>query len=318
MKQHIAVRWAVGLLVLGCADGGCMPGCWSPQGDGPGGAVLLGGRAVQAAEPEVKTEVFTFRHVPISRVQDFLLDRHTDPLLGLGRRDGQGGGLGGPRMNPVPKGISAWSADPTQGRLTATGTPQALLGLRTIFRLLDVPRRRIRMQVRLVDLPEDALPAQQADGAETVSVTVQNDAKLTALLARARSTPRSLVLQSDEELTALLARARSTRLNLEMIVGNNEPAFVRWQRREGDPAADVLLCPRLNGDGTVTLLVAASQPGAVAPAQENAARGGAERTEPLTLRRLPAGATLLVHRNDGRLPLLVTVREVLPVEQDKD
>jgi hypothetical protein len=186
------------------------------------------------------------------------------------------------RVGLIPAGLSGLSISSAKA-LSVSGTGEAIRKLRELIRLVDIPRQIVRLRVWLIEgakpegLAQDVAVGQSDGGVFYVAV------------------------MDEPARQALLAGARRTHLQAELECGNNGTA--RLFRPGADPrdATFAAVTPRINGDGTVTLLVPLK--GALVPPANEAG--------PTVLRRLPSGGTMLVAPREGGLALVVSV-EVLP------
>lgn len=149
------------------------------------------------------------------------------------------GGLGGKSaQNLIPKGISAWAADARKNTLSVTGSDEAIDQLKQIVRLLDIPARQVRMTVRLVEL--DAVTAAALRKHPEV---VDRDGVATVMLAKAE----------DRKLL----NARPVVFSTELNVSNNRMLHLRIPGAAAEEAQSASLIPRVNGDGSITVIASA-------------------------------------------------------------
>jgi hypothetical protein len=188
----------------------------------------------------------------------------------------------------VPPGILAWTVDERRNAVSVTGSEAAIQELRTVIRLLDVPRSSVRLRVRLVRLePDERRELGLKPAAGVLPVTA--DSALAGVSTYL--TPEQV---ARLELKPSLAAT-------EMTVFNNQPLRMRWPSDQPGWATLATLVPRLNADGSVTLFISTREPHPLAP------RGPAEL---MVLRRIPAGAAIAVAPRTPGLALLVGVRDV--------
>ncbi|HEU4752511.1 MAG TPA: secretin N-terminal domain-containing protein [Armatimonadota bacterium] len=135
----------------------------------------------------------------------------------------------------MPAGIIAWSADPAANSLRFTGSPEALDRLREVIRLLDIRPRTVRLAVRAVRLDPLAEKKLLAEGTLTGG--------------------DGLWLGGVEGKQLAELRRLPALAEIEQPVANNFFLGVRLPWRDGEPPAVANLMPRLNGDGSVTLVL---------------------------------------------------------------
>lgn len=149
------------------------------------------------------------------------------------------GGLGGKSApDMIPKAISAWAVDARKNTLSVTGSDEAIGQLKQIVRLLDIPARQVRMRVHLVQLDAAAAAALQVrpevldrDGMVTLTLTKAEDRKL--------------------------LEARSALLSTDLNVTNNRMLYLRVPGAAAEEARSASLIPRVNGDGSITVIASA-------------------------------------------------------------
>lgn len=135
----------------------------------------------------------------------------------------------------IPEGIDAWVADARKNTLTLTGSREAREQLKQVVRLLDVPARQVRVSVRLLKLE----PAQVAElQARPNRVTTGDVTYLPRLDAEDRKSLES----------------RATVLTTTLNVANNRTIFLQIPADAGQPLRQAALTPRVNGDGSVTVI----------------------------------------------------------------
>jgi hypothetical protein len=188
----------------------------------------------------------------------------------------------------VPQGITAWTVDERRNALSVTGSEAGIQEFQRVLRLVDVPVGRVRLSVRFVRIDSRDVPALGPmmeggilPGGPTAGCTALTDRRQVAALEG-----RPAVFQSD------------------LQVGHNRPLHVRWPADQAAHGIRATVVPRINADGSVTLLFSTREPGTVA---DTPAPSGM-----IVLRRLPPGAAgVLLPRTPGPA-LVVSVREVTP------
>jgi hypothetical protein len=237
-------------------------------------ALSLALLALPAAAAD-RTEEIRLQYISAGDLMTFLLPRPAHE---------QGGGLGGPDRprGLVPVGI-AGLATPSAGVLSASGSEEAIQQLRNIIRLVDIPRRRIRLSVRLIEPQPEELNRIVKDVA----------------VGKADGSAVKVGVLDEDGRNRILARAQKTLLQADLVCANGATARLLWPEDPSN-AAFPALTPRVNGDGTITLTV---------PARPDPAA-----KELIVLRRISSGQTLVVAREEGG-PTLVVTAEVLPDEK---
>lgn len=130
----------------------------------------------------------------------------------------------------MPAGVQAWSVDVRSNTVTVTGEPAGIEAFKEIVRLLDVTPRHLSLEVRFVPLDTPA----KSDGALYSSL-------------------------SDEEASGLAERSSSRAWRLP--TSNNHPVhFQAPMLGPGEPEVAQDVTPRINGDGTITVIVSARIP----------------------------------------------------------
>lgn len=226
-----------------------------------------------------RSEVIPLSYLQAAELDQFLANggSQTGPFGGGSGLRAKGlGGKDAPSL--IPSGIQAWAVDERKNALTVTGDEEAIEQLKRIVRLLDIPARQIRMTVRLVELdPADAKTLRERPDAAT------RDGVTTLTLTKPAD------VQPLQERPALLAS--------ELQVSNNRMLHLRIPAAAGD-ARRASLVPRVNGDGSITLVATALLPGAAPDAA------------PQLLFRMPSGQTGIVVDGDRRAWLITP--ELLP------
>lgn len=132
-----------------------------------------------------------------------------------------------PPLCLVPAGVQAWSIDVRSNTVTVTGEPSGIKAFKNIVRLLDVSPRHLSIEVRFIPLKEPAKP----EGALYSSL-------------------------GDEEAAALAERSSSRAWRLP--TSNNRPVhFQAPMLGPGEPEIGQGITPRINSDGTITVIVTA-------------------------------------------------------------
>ena len=200
------------------------------------------------------------------------------------------GGLGGVRAL-IPPGISAWTVDAQRNILSVTGEPEAIESLKNIVRLLDVPARQIRLEVRQLNL---------------------DDGVIRRLMARLRPLGGDAVVDGQPaEVAAMLegeelreVETKGARPSINAVVSNNRPLRVRWAKEGNLPTVAMRVTPRLNGDSSVTLFM---QSEAAPPAVQ-----GDAPALVLAVRRLAVGQGAVFALRGTEALFLVTARGLQP------
>jgi hypothetical protein len=175
------------------------------------------------------------------------------------------------RPSLIPSGVSAWAADSDRRALSVTGTEEGIAQLKQILRLLDIPRRRLKVVARAVQLTAPEREALRADP----------DIVLTDAVATLPATDKH----------KKLLEGRGSVVSAEVVVVNNGSAYVRIPQVEDRRARVVALTPRVNGDASVTLFLRGlPNPGVIEPV--------------VSLRRTASGQGVLVLDSENRLWLL--------------
>ncbi|MFN3653078.1 MAG: secretin N-terminal domain-containing protein [Armatimonadota bacterium] len=181
----------------------------------------------------------------------------------------------------VPAGITAWSVDSRANQLWVTGTPEAIGKLKELTELLDHPVQRVRITIQAVRPGPEMLQAAEKEpqtfGAEKLRILTLTPAERRAL-------------QAAPPIASLPAE-------------NNRIFRLRVPVKKDAPAGNFSLLPRINGDQSVTLIVAGRRVG------EDRSAWAA-----IFLRRLPAGGSLLLLGEALAEPLLITL-EPMPEEK---
>lgn len=217
-----------------------------------------------------------------------LIDPATGTTYQLPDPAGNGGRLGEPTGKNVrgllPAGILAITANERQKALVVTGSRKAIEELQKLVRLVDIPRRQVRVSVRVVDVDPAALqktfPEREMFVAQGVTAVATLDAKQQA---------------------ELLGVVRETSVETTADVVNNRPLRLFWPAGKNTGEGQAALVPRVNGDSSVTLLVAMSL-------TETGADNLPKVHEVTALRRVDAKHAMLVVPTAASLCLLVEAR----------
>jgi type II/III secretion system protein len=205
-------------------------------------------------------------------------------LLPVDDRRAMPGALGAPaERGLIPTGVTAWTADERRNAFEVTGTDEGIQAFKQIVQLLDVPSAQVRLSVRVLPLTAGGL-----QGLAAVPVPPEAPGWLPA---------DSFALTTGDQFAVL---ERQTALSSsEMTVTSNHPLHLLWEQGPGQPPVPATVLPRVNGDGTVTLLIwRLGLPSAVPV--------GA-----IVLRHLAGQGAVVLSPTLGTA-LVVTVREVLP------
>jgi hypothetical protein len=227
--------------------------------------LLLAALPTLAAE---KTVTLRLRHYPVADIDRMLLPEST--------------GL------PFSPGILAWTADDRRNTVTVTGSETAIQRFRELVRLIDIPKPRIRLAVRLLRI----------ERADLRGLNLEPIAGLETLAPHAGVAGAATFL-TREQVAAL--EARPALRTTEMTVANQQPLHLGWETGPEALPALARIIPRVNGDGSVTLSLTLSEQHPVDP------RGAP--AELVVLRRLPAGTAVALLPRAPDVALLVTVRE---------
>jgi type II/III secretion system protein len=194
----------------------------------------------------------------------------------------------GPRAAPaerglIPASVTAWTADERRNAFEVTGTDEGIQAFKQIVQLLDVPIPQVRLSVRILPLTAGGLRGLSAEPMPP-------------------GTPGwhpsdSFAVANRDQLASL--EAQTALSSSEMTVTSNHPLHLHWGPGPGQPPVPATVLPRVNGDGTVTLLIWRLEPPSALPL-------GA-----IVLRHL-AGQGAVVLSRTLRTALVVAVREVLP------
>jgi len=223
------------------------------------------------------TVLVPLHHLPVTEVERQLLpgEEHA-PLPGaLAARAERG---------LIPAGVTAWTADERRNAFEVTGTDEGIQSFRQIIRLLDVPARQVRLSLRVLPLVAGSL-----HGLSAVPVPP--------------GTPGwhpsdSFAMANRDQLAVLERQAALS--SSEMTVTSSHPLHLLWGEPQNHPPAPATVLPRVNGDGTVTLLLSP-------PGPSSAGREGV-----MVLRHVAPGQGAVVLSRTLGAVLVVEVREVLP------
>jgi hypothetical protein len=215
-----------------------------------------------------QTHTFPLRHRTAAEIDQQLVDSAR---------------LAAPGRGLVPDGISAWSVDDRRNALVVTGSAPALERLTQVLRLIDIPVPRVRLGVRPVRREE------------VTTRGVRTEPEQKSDIAWAVLTPA--------QVKALPAGPAGT--VTEMTVTHNHLLHARWPSQPNPPATFVAVAPRLNDDGTVTLVLSTNG--------QQLEAGQAETRLPITLfRRLPVGSALVLSPHGPGEGLMIQVEDRLP------
>jgi hypothetical protein len=236
-----------------------------------------------APPPATRTETIQLIHFPAGKLATVGV---------LEREDLIGGLIDGRTRILLPDGIAAWTVDDSRNTVTLTGTDKAIQEFKNIVRLVDVPPAQIQVAVRVLQVQ----PADLAD----VRFDLIHNSVVSEDGRHSDRTPEGLATGILDEKQAAALAARPATFATDVAVVNNGTLRLRVPRAGQPPAFSVT--PRLNGDGTITLLMPF---GEVKPAETPGQYEGL-----FALHRLYVGQTILVFLKPPGLAVLVTVREV--------
>jgi len=237
-----------------------------------------------------RTESISLKYVSPTELETVLLGNATLRLgPGALRNGGLGGGgfgsgLGGGGLGgggtKVPRGITALTANDRDRVLTVSGSEEAIVQVKNLVRLVDIPPRQIQVTVRGLELKPAPLP-------DDVLNLGNSEIKVTAPL-------------SPEQLAAVEGRVRASVLTVDITCSNNRPVRLFWPKK--DPLQLTEVIPRVNGDGTVTLFM---------PMQARTDGKEPEERSLFALRRIRSGETVLLALEGSTKAVLLSAR-VLP------
>ena len=259
-------------------------------------AALLLVLASAPARSADKTERIPLRFIAATELEWFLTDggqrneaKGLDELKVLPQEGGSskldviypgfpiGRGLG-----LVPPGIGGWAVDTRGNVLSVTGTEEGIEQLKRIIRLLDIPPQRMRLSVR----------ALKADA--KVRETLRGDAGI--------QVGEGSVWVADQGQRQAL-EARPSVFSTAMVVSNNRVMHVRHPGEAGEPVVSAMIMPRINGDGSITLIMPLRM---LRPGEAKPDAGGF-----VAFRRIPSGGTVVVLLEKQNLAWVITP-EILP------
>ena len=223
-----------------------------------------------------RTESISLKYVSPTELETVLLGNAT---LRLGPGALRNGGLGGGGTK-VPRGITALTANDRDRVLTVSGSEEAIVQVKNLVRLVDIPPRQIQVTVRGLELKPAPLP-------DDVLNLGNSEIKVTAPL-------------SPEQLAAVEGRVRASVLTVDITCSNNRPVRLFWPKK--DPLQLTEVIPRVNGDGTVTLFM---------PMQARTDGKEPEERSLFALRRIRSGETVLLALEGSTKAVLLSAR-VLP------
>lgn len=231
--------------------------------------LLLAGLPAQAA---VKSEAIPLTYLSAAELEDLLspMPRSDFPQNRKMR------GTVGPGV--IPRGITAWAVDPRKNALSVSGEADAVEEFKRLIRILDVPARRLRVSVRLVQL--------DAAGAEPLRKNPNAQ----------ESNGLKLLLLSKEEKARL--DAQPAVLAAEVNTSNNHRVYLRRPGAAGQPERPLALFPSVNGDNTITLATLGLLPTDMPPGSY------------FSLQRVPSGTPILALDGENRAWVFAT--ELLP------
>jgi hypothetical protein len=180
------------------------------------------------------------------------------------------GGLGGTAVALIPPGLTSWTADTIHNTLVVTGPKDAVARLKDVIRLLDVPARAVKLEVRTMHKTAplgDGGAAAAPAGSGLIEVR-------TVPAAEVEGIPASDLLGQPLPATVL----------------NNHTLMFRLPGREG--SAPLEITPRVNGDGTITLLL------------------GQAGRKPFAVRRVERGRAMVSGLPGSQELVAITVRAV--------
>ena len=183
-----------------------------------------------------RTEVIPLAFLSATELDQFMTSDTIGTGVGGLRR---GKGIDGKdRLDLMPKGISAWAVDARKNAVSVSGSDEAIDQLKKIVRLLDIPARQIRISVRLVELSPAGAAALRArpdavagEGVTSATLTSPEDRK------------------PLEGLPALFTTT--------LQVSNNRKLHLRVPSAAGEDSRRASLVPRVNGDGSITVIATA-------------------------------------------------------------
>lgn len=235
-------------------------------------AVLL----AAPARSEDRTETIRFQYLTALEAQEQLLDPVEDLPRGKIRPFVVDRGAG--RHGLIPAGIKALSVDERGNALLVTGEAGAIQQLQRILRLLDIPRRVLRLTVRTARIPLADLAPENRKPVEEAGIG-------------------SLILTDMGRKAAELAPAS---LTTTLLVSNNRALHLILPRVNGQQALPLSVVPRINGDNSVTLIISSRE------RREPEAGSGV-----LVLHRVGAGETMALSGGPIRETLVIRA-EIVP------
>jgi hypothetical protein len=215
-----------------------------------------------------RTEVIRPEFIPAGDLERFLTQPDAADQLGLR----------GKSRDLLPKGITGWAVDVTRNTFSVSGSDEDIEQLKRIIRLIDIPPRRVKVTARLLQLSE----------AEAAVVRNHPDALKSDQII-------TLPLLKEADRTAY--QAKRALVQASLTVSNNRPAHLRFPATGGADAGVMSVTPRVNGDGTVTVITSGLY-------------AGDKSGVAISLHRSPSGMARLVLDEHNRAWVLAS--EILP------
>lgn len=223
------------------------------------------------------TALIPLHHLRVGEVGRQLLPGEARSLGPGGRAAPLGRGL-------IPAGVTAWTADERRNAFELTGTDEGIRAFKQIVQLLDVPAPQVRLSARVLPLAAAGLP-----GLSAVPIPP--------------GTPGwhpsdAFAVGTWDQLAVLEARAAISAT--EITVTSNQPLHLIWAAARGQAPVPATILPRVNHDGSTTLLIAPRE-------LASSGRAGA-----IVLRRVAPGRGGVVLSPALGTALVISVRELLP------
>lgn len=224
--------------------------------------------AAPVSAPADRTETISLTYVSAGDVEQVL----------TGQTGSRNGGLGTGKVL-IPPTVHAWSVEVSRNSLTLVGDREGIDAVKQIIRLLDVPARRLSIELRFVRLEAGADPL--------------------GLAAR--------LVEADE--VSQLASRPSVQL-WTLPATNNRAMTFRTPAGSDDMEK---ITARINGDGSITLIVGTMEKIAGPPAKRlddldvlpGPPDGAATTVHQLLLRRVPSGQAMGVAYPRAGMALLI-------------
>jgi type II secretory pathway component GspD/PulD (secretin) len=264
-------------------------------------------------------------------------------ISGAGGAAGQGGGL-------VPPNIAGIYAFPLDNSLIVRGDPDAIQDLKRVIQLLDIPAKQIQIKVEQIRIETSSTKSfgfdwevQNNDIAVQTNLGSSTGGGINIAFAGANWRANLAALLTTGKATVIDSATVSTMNNVPATIISFSQSYIFIPVRQQIQGAGLVTSyqptplliptqlsatPRVNGDGTITMLIpfSISRPTGQSVAPDGSSIPNQVGTQIFVLRRVPSGATVVIGAlsdksdsdTNNKIPLLADLPLIGPLFRSKN